>query len=342
MLMSFPPGTEMFQFPGFASAAYGFSGGSSLAGGGCPIRRSSDHSLLAAPQGFSQRATSFIASWRQGIHQMPLLSSAPTSDNHTMTPPSLRPGGDPARRRTAPTKSRGCGGRRRERFQRQLQTTSAGRSVAPKPTSGKHTHAKHAPCRRRKKRAGTHDLPAPAAPRRMAGSLLPCPHDGHLVTTSRCPRNMRLPRPNGPAARQRGTRFGRPGQARATTAAPPRTGKRGLVGLGRLERPTSRLSGVRSNQLSYRPERHPAGPRQRAAGQGEPMTSHPRTSGPTVVCEGTCRRRRAILTPGDERTSPHGPTCMPRACPRRWGPREVVQPRQTTASAADADFMGCL
>ena len=30
-LMSFPPGTEMFQFPGFASAAYGFSGGYSIA-----------------------------------------------------------------------------------------------------------------------------------------------------------------------------------------------------------------------------------------------------------------------------------------------------------------------
>ena len=29
--MSFPPGTEMFQFPGFASAAYGFSGGYLLA-----------------------------------------------------------------------------------------------------------------------------------------------------------------------------------------------------------------------------------------------------------------------------------------------------------------------
>jgi len=27
-----------------------------------------------------------------------------------------------------------------------------------------------------------------------------------------------------------------------------------MVGLGRLELPTSRLSGVRSNQLSYRPE----------------------------------------------------------------------------------------
>ena len=44
-------------------------------GGGCPIRRSSDQSLLAAPQGLSQRATSFIASRRQGIHQMPFSHS---------------------------------------------------------------------------------------------------------------------------------------------------------------------------------------------------------------------------------------------------------------------------
>jgi hypothetical protein len=32
---------------------------------------------------------------------------------------------------------------------------------------------------------------------------------------------------------------------------------RTLVGLGRFELPTSRLSGVRSNQLSYRPEKPP-------------------------------------------------------------------------------------
>ncbi len=31
-----------------------------------------DQSLLAAPHGLSQRVTSFIASQRQGIHQMPL------------------------------------------------------------------------------------------------------------------------------------------------------------------------------------------------------------------------------------------------------------------------------
>ena len=39
---------------------------------GCPIRTSMDQSLFAAPHGFSQRTTSFIASQRQGIHQMPL------------------------------------------------------------------------------------------------------------------------------------------------------------------------------------------------------------------------------------------------------------------------------
>ncbi len=38
---------------------------------GFPIRISTDQRLLAAPRGFSQRATSFIASWCQGIHRMP-------------------------------------------------------------------------------------------------------------------------------------------------------------------------------------------------------------------------------------------------------------------------------
>ena len=31
--MSFPPGTEMFQFPGFASVTYGFSAGYRIRGG---------------------------------------------------------------------------------------------------------------------------------------------------------------------------------------------------------------------------------------------------------------------------------------------------------------------
>jgi hypothetical protein len=37
---------------------------------GFPIRRFLDQSSFAAPQDFSQRTTSFIASQRQGIHQM--------------------------------------------------------------------------------------------------------------------------------------------------------------------------------------------------------------------------------------------------------------------------------
>ena len=40
---------------------------------GSPIRKSTDQSLFAAPHGLSQRTTSFIASQRQGIHQIPLL-----------------------------------------------------------------------------------------------------------------------------------------------------------------------------------------------------------------------------------------------------------------------------
>ena len=39
---------------------------------GFPIRKSTDQSLFAPPHGLSQRITSFIASQRQGIHQMPL------------------------------------------------------------------------------------------------------------------------------------------------------------------------------------------------------------------------------------------------------------------------------
>ena len=39
---------------------------------GFPIRKSMDQSLLTAPHSLSQRATSFIASQCQGIHQMPL------------------------------------------------------------------------------------------------------------------------------------------------------------------------------------------------------------------------------------------------------------------------------
>jgi hypothetical protein len=48
-----------------------YSGSDTVETVGCPIRKSMDQSLFAAPHGLSQRTTSFIASYRQGIHQMP-------------------------------------------------------------------------------------------------------------------------------------------------------------------------------------------------------------------------------------------------------------------------------
>ena len=73
-LISFPPGTEMFQFPGFASIDLCIQStmiGSLLTG--FPIQISSDQCLLPAPRGFSQAATSFVASYCQGIHHVRLL-----------------------------------------------------------------------------------------------------------------------------------------------------------------------------------------------------------------------------------------------------------------------------
>ena len=85
--MSFPPGTEMFQFPGFASLSLCIQDEdtwlaspmtSPLRGTtstkhqvGCPIRKFLDQSLFPAPQNLSQGITSFIASCCQGIHQTP-------------------------------------------------------------------------------------------------------------------------------------------------------------------------------------------------------------------------------------------------------------------------------
>jgi len=65
-LLSFPPGSEMFQFPGLAATTYGFSRG--LFGNpGIKAR-------LTASPGFSQSSTPFIAFWRQDIPHMPLVA----------------------------------------------------------------------------------------------------------------------------------------------------------------------------------------------------------------------------------------------------------------------------
>ncbi len=96
--MSFPPGTEMFQFPGFAFMTYGFShkyphvtlliqyaqttakaarqaSWNNKVEGGFPH---SEMSWIKArsrlPETLSQRTTSFIASQHQGIHRDTLIT----------------------------------------------------------------------------------------------------------------------------------------------------------------------------------------------------------------------------------------------------------------------------
>ena len=75
-MISFPPATEMFQFadlpqPGLFDSAWSDW---ALPQPGFPIRTPPDQSLLAAPQGVSSPATSFIGSWRQGIHPVPCVA----------------------------------------------------------------------------------------------------------------------------------------------------------------------------------------------------------------------------------------------------------------------------
>ena len=89
--MSFPPGTEMFQFPGFASSCLCIQheitstpnsnrsaarkpqiNSNLMKRLGFPIRKSVGQRLLTPHHSLSQRATSFIACACQGIHHMPL------------------------------------------------------------------------------------------------------------------------------------------------------------------------------------------------------------------------------------------------------------------------------
>ena len=75
-LFSLPPGTEMFQFPGFALQGLCIQPWSdrTLLRPGFPIRKSPDLGSFAPPRGLSQLTTSFIAFRCQGIHHTPLLA----------------------------------------------------------------------------------------------------------------------------------------------------------------------------------------------------------------------------------------------------------------------------
>ena len=74
LLLSFPPGTKMFQFPGFPPCGYLFTAWyRPFKSVGCPIRTPADLCLLTAPRSVSPLVASFIGSQCQGIRRAPLL-----------------------------------------------------------------------------------------------------------------------------------------------------------------------------------------------------------------------------------------------------------------------------
>jgi hypothetical protein len=73
-LISVPPGTEMFQFPGFASLRLWIQRRMTLAGRVSPFGHLRIKACLRAPRSFSHATTSFIACDRQGIHHMHLFA----------------------------------------------------------------------------------------------------------------------------------------------------------------------------------------------------------------------------------------------------------------------------
>jgi hypothetical protein len=188
--MSFPPGTEMFQFPGFAPPPYRFGRRYPIAGVGCPIRRSPDRSPLAAPRGLSQRATSFVASWRQGIHQVPFLSLDPAQRRPHCCPASRAHGPEDGKSAATPGGARATTHTPRAHLTARPCSTAERRLSIPMPKPAAPEDGKT-----EKKRA-RQDTLASARPRAASREASRAQRTGtNSLTTTRCAKNGR----HGPA-----------------------------------------------------------------------------------------------------------------------------------------------
>ena len=94
-LLSFPPGTEMFQFPGFASTPYAFRCRFPTSREGCPIRRSQSQCSVTSSSGLF--AGSHV------LHRLSTPRHPPHALIDFVTPTRPRP--KPALERDAQTRS---------------------------------------------------------------------------------------------------------------------------------------------------------------------------------------------------------------------------------------------
>jgi hypothetical protein len=228
---------------------------------GFPIRKSSDQSAFAAPRGLSQRTTSFIASQRQGIHRMPLrhliapmIHARIPREEHAHGP---RTGPSRARRATGavscPCEPEDPHGQIKTRDDRRGTEAPPDRHLCRTRPGDRRCRRRWCPRRvhplhdvKHRRRSGHEDHEQRRTLLSDEDTVASTPKWWSQTGSNRRPHACKaraLPTELWPRSRIRHN-------PRGAIGAPK------MVGLGRLERPTSPLSGVRSNHLSYRPEWH--------------------------------------------------------------------------------------
>jgi hypothetical protein len=198
---------------------------------GCPIRRSRDQRLLASPPGLSQRATSFIASQCQGIHQMPLVTRLSTAPNGKDQTASLQLILSPMRQT--------------------LLKTHVGHVPAPRPPN---LAACRQVCRTCPPRSRHILASSPIQSAKRNGNVITSVANRNFIPSSDRRAPSPLPTRNGGGERDRTDDLLLAKQALSQLSYTPGSGRHfchQMVGQGGFEPPTSRLSSARSNQLSY-------------------------------------------------------------------------------------------
>ena len=279
-LMSFPPATEMFQFAGLASAAYGFDGGRPLRAGFphseipgskpargspwliatcCVLRR------LSVPR----HPPNALKTLELPQHHVPHSGKTPvrgqqrqmSDDRNIPHPPSVPAEESSSARNTAKVYSRPGRSNHdrshspilRTRPKKPLHNVKHPRSKPPGPkTRGPNLRRRGYPPRQTLLRPANPLSSAPSAPR--DGTAQPAPATGggernrtdDLLLAKQALSQLSYT----PFAAETASRSSFP---RYRAFVPRVRAITGMVGLERFELSTSRLSSARSNQLSYRP-----------------------------------------------------------------------------------------
>ena len=227
LLLSFPPATEMFQFAGFAAHGYGFTG-ATASSGGLP------HSDIRGSPGARPSPRLFAA-----CHVLHRLSVPRHPPDALLV---LRP-------RPAPSTQ----DQRSDDRGQMSDHQPAGLSLRPSGTVAQTAR----PCRCSRTGSTHTHAPGPTSPL-LRGDGRTC-----FTVTTRFTISTEQRTEDGRRTRRSVAPVLRHNSRSRRQQTRPETFCRSLfsvpchlhlVGLGRVERPTSRLSGVRSDQLSYRPK----------------------------------------------------------------------------------------